>query len=253
MLENWLNHPHAMPWLLVMWVAGLLGSIGHCAGMCGPIVAAFGMAQAKHGGRPWVRHLIFQLGRVTTYAALGGAIGYLGGFARIQSIQDMHACGRPDGAALVAAQAWPWQVRVKLGIGFLMMLLGLFMLLGRRADALMEFPLPKPLQNLLSKGLRASGAPWFLGMLWGLIPCGLVYMMLLKSLDAGTWRMGAAGMAAFGFGNMPLLLGLGLASTKLSQVWKSRLLRLGGLTVALMGAYILWQAVTLLRLQAGGA
>jgi sulfite exporter TauE/SafE len=48
---------------------------------------------------------------------------------------------------------------------------------------------------------------------------------------------------------MPLLLGLGLLSTKLSQVWKQRLLRLGGLLVAAMGGYILWQAITLLRLQ----
>ena len=249
MLENWLNMPHAAPWLIVMWVAGLLGSIGHCAGMCGPIVAAFGVAQARQGGRPWLRHLIFQLGRITTYTVLGAAIGFLGGFARIQSIQDMHECCRPDGAALVAAQAWPWQVWVKLAIGFLMLLLGLFMLLGRRADALMEFRLPKALSNLLGKGLRSGGGPLMLGMMWGLIPCGLVYLMLLKTLDYGSWRMGAAGMAAFGLGNMPLLLGVGLLSTKLSQTWKQRLLRLGGLLVAGMGGYILWQAVMLLRLQ----
>lgn len=252
MLESWLNHPHAMPWLLVMWMAGLLGSIGHCAGMCGPISAAFGVAQAQHGGRPWLRHLIFQLGRITTYAALGAAIGFLGGFARIQTIQDMHACCRPEGAALVAAQAWPWQVWMKLGIGFLMVILGLFLLMGRRADALMEFGLPAPLRRLLGEGLKHAGAPYLLGLMWGLIPCGLVYMMLLKSLDAGTWRMGAAGMAAFGLGNMPLLLGLGLVGTRLSQVWKQRLMRLGGLTVVLMGGSILWQAVTLLRLQAAG-
>ncbi|HJU83461.1 MAG TPA: sulfite exporter TauE/SafE family protein [Holophagaceae bacterium] len=244
-----MNHPHALPWLLVMWVAGLLGSVGHCAGMCGPIVASFGVAQARHGGRPWPRHLAFQLGRISTYTALGALIGFLGGFARIQTIQDMHECCRPDGAALVAAQAWPWQVWVKLGIGFLMLLLGLFLLLGRRADALMEFPLPRPVANLLGRGLRSGSGPYFLGLLWGMVPCGLVYMMLLRSLDAGSWRMGAAGMAAFGAGNLPLLMGLGLASTKLSQAWKQRLLRVGGALVAAMGVYILWQAATLLRLQ----
>ncbi|HJV21717.1 MAG TPA: sulfite exporter TauE/SafE family protein [Holophagaceae bacterium] len=249
MLESWLNHPHALPWLLVMWVAGVLGSIGHCAGMCGPIVASFGVAQSRHGGRPWPRHLAFQLGRISTYMVLGGLIGYLGGFARIQTVQDMHECCRPEGAALVAAQAWPWQVWVKLTIGFLMLLLGLFLLLGRRADALMEFPLPKPVSQLLGRGLRSGGGPYFLGLLWGMVPCGLVYMMLLRSLDAGSWRMGAAGMGAFGLGNLPLLMGLGLASTRLSQAWKQRLLRLGGALVAAMGAYILWQAATLLRLQ----
>jgi len=252
MLEHWLNHPHAAPWLLVMWIAGLLGSLGHCAGMCGPIVAAFGLSQAKHGGRTWTRHLRFQLGRITTYTVLGGLIGFLGGFARLQTIQDMHACCKPEGAALIAAQAWPWQIWVKLGIGVLMLLMGGIMALGGRADALMEFRLPTPLQKLMGKGLALGSLPYALGLLWGFIPCGLVYMMLLRTLDGGDWKMGAAGMAAFGLGNAPLLLGLGLASTRLSQAWKARLLRVGGLLVAGMGCYILWQAVMLLRLQAMG-
>ncbi len=251
MIETWLHQPHALPWLAVMWIAGLLGSIGHCAGMCGPIVASFGLAQAKQGGRMWPRHLLFQLGRVTTYALLGALIGFLGGFARLQTVQDMHECCRPDGQALLAAQAWPWQVWAKLAIGFLMLLLGLFMALGRRADSLMEFPMPRPIQSFLARGLKWGGAPYFLGLAWGFIPCGLVYMMLLKALDAGSWRMGAAGMVCFGLGNLPILLGLGLAATRIRQSWRSGLLRLGGLLVLAMGCYILWQAVTLLRLQGG--
>ena len=251
MLETWLNQPHALPWLVVLWMAGLLGSIGHCAGMCGPIVASFGLAQARQGGRLWLRHLLFQAGRVTTYAVLGGVIGFLGGFARLQSIQDMHACCRPEGQALMAAQAWPWQIWVKLLVGLLMLLMGLFMVLGQRADALMEFPMPKPLQRFLGRGLKLGSGPFFLGLLWGLIPCGLVYMMLLRSLDAGGWRMGAAGMVAFGLGNLPLMMGLGLASSRFSQAWRFRLLRLGGALVAAMGGVILWQAVRLLRLQNG--
>jgi hypothetical protein len=252
MLESWLNHPHAAPWLVVMWIAGLLGSLGHCAGMCGPIVAAFGLSQAKHGGRAWTRHLRFQLGRVTTYAILGGLIGFLGGFARLQTVQDMHACCRPGGAALIAAQAWPWQIWVKLAVGVLMLLMGLAMALGDRADAFMEFRLPAPLQKLMGRALSLGSLPTALGMLWGLIPCGLIYMMLLRTLDGGDWKMGAAGMAAFGLGNAPLLLGLGLASTRLSQVWKAILLRVGGILVAAMGGYILWQAVMLLRVQGQG-
>ena len=252
MIESWLNQPHALPWLLVMWMAGLLGSVGHCAGMCGPIVASFGLAQARQGGRLWPRHLLFQAGRVTTYALLGGLIGFLGGFARLQTVQDLHECCRPEGQALLAAQAWPWQVWVKLGIGFLMLLLGLFMLLGRRADSLMEFPMPRPLQTFLGQGLKlGNGAPYLLGLCWGLIPCGLVYMMLLKALEAGSWRMGAAGMVAFGLGNLPVLLGLGLLSSRISQAWRFRLLRVGGALVAGMGGYILLQAVRLLRLQSG--
>ena len=251
MIQDWLNQPHALPWLLVMWTAGLLGSVGHCAGMCGPIVASFGLAQARQGGRLWPRHLLFQAGRVTTYGLLGALIGFLGGFARLQSVQDLHECCRPEGQALLAAQAWPWQVYMKLLIGFLMLLLGLFMLLGRRADALMEFPMPKPLQRFLGQGLKWGSSPYLLGLCWGLIPCGLVYMMLLRALDAGSWRMGSAGMVAFGLGNLPVLLGLGLAASRISQAWRFRLLRVGGGLVAAMGVAILLQAVHLLRLQSG--
>ncbi len=249
MLDQWLNQTHALPWLLTMAVAGVLGSLGHCAGMCGPIVAAFGMAQARVGGRPWLRLLLFQLGRITTYAALGALIGFLGGFSRLKDIQDMHACCRPDGQALIAAQAWPWQIWVKLGIGLLMVVLGLLLVWGRRVDALMEFRLPASLQKLLGRGLTQGGLPFLLGLGWGLIPCGLVYMMLLRTLDAGGWRMGAAGMAAFGLGTVPVMFGLGFLGTKLSQAWRSRLLRLGGALVTGMGAWMIYQAVNLLRLQ----
>ena len=86
MIEQWLNHPHAAPWLVVMWIAGLLGSLGHCAGMCGPIVAAFGLSQARQGGRMWTRHLRFQMGRISTYTILGALIGFLGGFARLGQV-----------------------------------------------------------------------------------------------------------------------------------------------------------------------
>jgi sulfite exporter TauE/SafE len=234
-----------------MAMAGLLGSLGHCAGMCGPIVASFGIAQGG-AGRTWPRHLLFQLGRVSTYALLGGLLGFLGGFARLQTLQDMHECCRPEGQALLAAQAWPWQIWVKLGLGFLMLLLGLAMLLGRRAESLLEFPWPGPLRRFFASGLKWGGAPYVLGLAWGLIPCGLVYLMLLKALEGGSWRMGAAGMACFGLGNLPVLLGLGLASGRISQGWRNRLLRAGGALVALMGGSILWQAVRLLRLQGGG-
>lgn len=252
MLDSWMNQAHALPWLLSMLVAGILGSLGHCAGMCGPIVTAFGMAQARLGGRPWLRQLLFQLGRISTYTLLGAAIGFLGGFSRLKDVQDMHACCRPSGQALIAAQAWPWQIWVKLGIGGLMVLLGLLLLFGRRLEVLLEFRLPAPLQKLLGRGLAQGGLPFLLGLGWGLIPCGLVYMMLLRTLDAGSWRMGAAGMAAFGLGTVPVMLGLGFLGARLSQAWRARLLQLGGLVVAGMGGWMLYQAIALLRLQAGG-
>lgn len=68
----------------------------------------------------------FQLGRVTTYMILGAIIGSLGSFARLQSVQEMADCCKPEGQALLSMEAWPWQLWLKLGIGFAMMTLGIF-------------------------------------------------------------------------------------------------------------------------------
>lgn len=247
-LDNWLNIPHAIPLVLVMWMAGLLGSVGHCAGMCGPIVLSFGVAQAEMKRPQWKQHLFFQLGRVTTYMILGAVIGGLGSFSRIQSVQEMADCCKVEGQVLLSMEAWPWQLWLKLAIGFAMTTFGIFLTLGRRADALMEFQLPDRLQRFLGRSIKWAYFPYGVGMIWGLIPCGLVYMMLLKSLEMGSWQMGALGMGSFGLGNLPLLFALGFISTQISQRWKHRLLRISGILVTGLGIFILSQAVQLLKL-----
>ncbi len=251
MLENWLNIPHAIPLVLVMWMAGLLGSVGHCIGMCGPIVLSFGISQTETKRPKWKQHLFFQLGRVTTYMFLGACVGSLGSLFRLQSVQEMADCCKPEGQVLLSMQAWPWQLWLKLAIGFLMMTFGIFLTLGRRVDALMEFQLPERLQRFLGRSIKWANLPYLVGMAWGLIPCGLVYMMLLKSLEMGSWQMGAMGMGAFGLGNLPLLFALGFVSTQISQHWKYRLLRFSGLLITGLGIFILYQAVHLLKLVSG--
>ncbi|MFM8233685.1 MAG: sulfite exporter TauE/SafE family protein [Holophagaceae bacterium] len=251
MLENWLNIPHAIPLILVMWTAGLLGSVGHCAGMCGPIVLSFGVAQAESKRPHWQQHLLFQLGRITTYMILGAIIGSIGSIARLQSVQEMVDCCKPEGKGLLSVGAWPWQLWLKLTIGFVIMTLGIFLTFGRRADALMEFQLPDRIQGFLGRHIQWAHFPYWIGMIWGLIPCGLVFMMLLKSLEMGSWQMGALGMGSFGLGNLPLLFTLGLVSTHISLRWKQRLLRMSGLLVASLGIFILYQAIQLLKLVSG--
>lgn len=126
-----------------------------------------------------------------------------------------------------------------------------FLTLGRRADTLMEFQLPDRFQQFLGRSIKWAHFPYWVGMIWGLIPCGLVYMMLLKSLEMGSWQMGALGMGAFGLGNLPLLFALGFVSTQLSQRWKHRLLRFSGVLVTGLGIFVLYQAVQLLKLAFG--
>src|SRR5512139_2056079 len=93
----------------LLFASGLLGGIGHCAGMCGPLVAAFSFNRAECGGiRP---HLLYHLGRVTTYSMAGGVAGFTGSFL--------------DVAAVIA----PYQRAVLTATGILIALAGL--VLGR--------------------------------------------------------------------------------------------------------------------------
>src|SRR5512144_1227771 len=89
----------------LLFASGLVGGIGHCAGMCGPLVAAFSFNRADGGAiRP---HLLYHLGRVTTYSLAGGAAGFTGSFL--------------DVAAVIA----PYQRATLTGTGVLIALAGL--------------------------------------------------------------------------------------------------------------------------------
>src|SRR5512145_194571 len=102
----------------LLFASGLFGGVGHCVGMCGPLVAAFSFNRAEGGGIG--PHLLYHLGRVTTYSMLGGVAGFTG------SLLDV--------AAVIA----PYQRAVLTATGILIALAGLAMgglLPGARAAA----------------------------------------------------------------------------------------------------------------------
>ena len=82
-----------------------------------------------------------------------------------------------------------------------------------------------------------------LGMMLGLIPCGLVYAPLIAAAASGSMLRGAATMAALGLGTIPVLLVFGTASSALSGRLRNGMQRLAGVAVALMGAAGLWRAL----------
>ena len=67
----------------LVFATGLLGGLGHCIGMCGPLAASF--ALTLKGERPLAPLLLYNLGRVTTYALVGGAVGVAGSLAGVAS------------------------------------------------------------------------------------------------------------------------------------------------------------------------
>jgi len=173
-------------------VAGLLGGV-HCAAMCGGIVSAVCAGSAAR--LPWSRALAYNLGRIGSYAVAGALAGGVG----------------------QAALAWRGEVVLRQTLmtvaGVSLLVLALFLagwtplvraieggggLLWRRLQPYARHVLPA---NTVPRALG-------LGLLWGWLPCGMVYAVLLTAAATGSAVDGALVMAAFGLGTLPNLLAI---------------------------------------------
>ncbi|OOY98533.1 sulfite exporter TauE/SafE family protein [Solemya velum gill symbiont] len=217
--------------LIGAFSAGLLGGV-HCVGMCGGIVGALSIASP--GARPAARlPMLFSYnsGRLLSYGVAGGLFGALGQLSLpLQQVQLMQSV-----LAVVA--------------GIMMLLLGLYIggwsrvlrhveIVGGYFWRLIEplgrglLPVRNPLQGLL------------LGMLWGWLPCGLVYSMLIWALASGSAINGALLLLAFGVGTLPNLLATGLFANRfVSFVQQPRMRTVAGLMLISFGVYTLSRAV----------
>ena len=210
------------------FLAGLAGSF-HCIGMCGGFVAALSMKDSEGAFRSrLLSQLCYNSGRVFTYTLLGALAGLIG------SSLDLMALKSASYWFLIGANLFVVFVGLcsALGLGTL----NLSTLAGRGARFLAA-----PLRRALSAGSPFAALP--LGVMLGLLPCGLVYAPLIAAAGSGSLMMGAATMAALGFGTIPVLLMFGTASSAVSARLRSTTLRLAGVAVALMGAAGLWRAV----------
>ncbi|NHZ97529.1 sulfite exporter TauE/SafE family protein [Massilia sp. CCM 8734] len=223
--------------LIPVFVVGLLGSV-HCVGMCGGIVSAFSaVPPAPVGARAFpvavmtqraafdggARVLAYNTGRIASYMTAGALAGGLAGGARTL-------------AGLTAWQAGGyWLANLMLVIlGLYLMdawrglarLESLGQILWQRARPLMRFivPLDSPLKMLA------------LGALWGWLPCGMVYSVLMTAMFTGSGADGALVMLAFGLGTLPMLLAMGMAGARLRAALQQRAVRIGaGLVVLAFG------------------
>ena len=153
--------------LLTALLAGLLGGV-HCVGMCGGIVAAFSF-RADGSTPPFRLHLAYNLGRVSSYVFFGARAGMLG-------------------ASLKLAGFLPVQTLLFVLAQVVMILLGLYLagfsrwvLVFERAGGVLWRAVKPLFQKLLP--VRSTPQALLAGMVWGWLPCGLVYSVLVSALD----------------------------------------------------------------------
>ena len=191
-----------------LFLVGLLTSV-HCIAMCGGLNLAQSMSSGSRS--PLFGSVLYNLGRLTSYTLIGGALGLIGEKAAV-TLQIRGAIG--------------------LAAGFLMLMMGVCMLGG---FSLPGFRLPGPVGRGLS-ALRKHGA-FAIGLANGLMPCGPLQSMQLYAVASGSFLTGAASMFFFCLGTIPLVLLFGTAAGALKMNWRRRMLQLGSALLVLMGLF----------------
>lgn len=213
--------------LLTLFLLGFFGG-GHCVGMCGGLSSAFAL-QLPPGLNRAGLIVLLNLGRISSYVFIGllvGAIGQIG----------------------ISLDQTRWlQNGLYLSANLLLLFLGLYLAgissLATRIESIGR-PVWKRLSPLLNRLLPIQSVPacFGVGMLWGWLPCGLVYSASLYALGSGNALEGGLYMLAFALGTLPNLLAMGLFAAQLKNFLQRKTVRLAaGLLVA---AWALWRLVS---------
>lgn len=211
--------------LLSALVLGLMGSF-HCAGMCGPIAIALPLhgntaPQKIFGGT------LYNVGRTITYGIMGAIFGLLG--QGIQMIGVQQKISVIMGAVMIISVLFPALFKNQYRMDKSM-----FSLVGK---------LKKRIGEMFS--IRSFQSLFFIGMLNGLLPCGLVYMAIAGAIGTGNAAEGTLYMILFGLGTIPMLLTISLAGNIMSQAIRRKINKLIPVMVVVVGLLFILRGLSL--------
>jgi len=217
--------------LPLAFTVGLFSTL-HCVGMCGGIMGAlsYGLAPEvrQSGSRLFGFLLAYNSGRIISYAVAGALMGTVGG--RLLQL-------------LGAGQGRLW---LQWAAALFVVLIGLHVAgwLPRLAQVeRLGVPLWQRLEPLGRRLMPVSSLPRALGygLVWGWLPCGLVYTMLISTASRVGPLDGALYMAAFGLGTLPSVVATGVLAGKLHHIARIPFLReVVGVIIISMGLLTLW-------------
>ena len=220
--------------LIVMLLAGLAGGFGHCIGMCGPVVAAYSLGEQR---LRYLHHILYNLGRITTYMFMGAVVGLTGSFLVLtSSIEKIQAA-----------------IMVLAGISIIIMGIAIGGWIPVRRSPKSSSWLSSTIQKTMElfKGPRTAGTYYPMGIVLGFLPCGLTYTALLAAaraaMDADNhlagMLQGAFMLLFFGLGTAPALLLVGRVINIIGAKARDRLYKLASLIMILTGVYFVVKAL----------
>jgi len=211
------------PKFISAFIMGLFSS-AHCFGMCGGISAAFGISTALQSPIQRLSRLFaYNAGRITCYVALGIVFGYFSEFLSEQFRALMLPLRVLAGVMLIAMACYLAQWWMGITV------------FERAGQKIWKQVQPFSLKLKPAQGLHQAYA---FGLLWGLLPCGLVYSMLVWVSASGRMTTAALLMFGFGLGTLPAMVATGYGSARLQAVLQNRITRQASAILLLL--YGLW-------------
>ena len=180
-----------MSFQALAFFTGLIGSL-HCAAMCGPLVMVLPVT-AKTWYYELLQRVLYQAGRIATYSLLGFIVGFIGsGFSFL---------------------GWQQALSFITGLVFIIIALQYFTKFKSTQFNKLQLKIVVPVATAMGKWLNNPYGSFFAGSLHGFLPCGMLYIALLSSLNAGSPINGSTFMLFFGLGTTPFLLLASVASS----------------------------------------
>lgn len=206
-------------WVFTAWIMGFVGS-AHCVGMCGPLALALPIQHETPGGKLF-QTLMYNLGRAFTYAALGALVGITHEYLVPTSLQNA----------------------LSFIMGGTLLLLSLYFLFVNRQTIQVgtQHALYRWVSQALGKLFYSTQtlAPLLIGMLNGLLPCGLVYLALASAFASGKLLDSTLFMFFFGMGTLPAMWSMSFLAHWFTPARRNLLRRIVPWVYALSGVLLI--------------
>ncbi|MDD5032270.1 MAG: sulfite exporter TauE/SafE family protein [Patescibacteria group bacterium] len=216
----------------LIFVIGLLAGF-HCVGMCGGLVVSYSASHLKRvkdlsGGdekKSLTPHWQYNAGRLISYTAIGGVLGGVGSFFGIN----------PTFTGIIT-----------LGAGVLMVLMGLSFISNWEFLEKIKLRTPQFFARFLygQKYNQKPKGPFIIGLLNGFMPCGPLQAMQLYALASGSAIRGAASLAVYALGTIPLMFGFGVAISSIGQQYIKKIVKVSGILVIILGLFMANRGLT---------